>query len=96
MTAQEMAESLQKAEIPDHLHGGLMRYVLQGIRPGGFLSACIALKVEEAVQRAADEPTKRSIPKITTWLLTEAPEECVGTQELMDAWIAKKAEERRG
>ena len=94
MTREEAFDSLTKTEIPEHLHGGLVRYVVSGIRPGGFLCACICLNTEEAVMRAADETTKRSIPVITTWLLTEAPEEIVGTPELMEAWILTKAKER--
>jgi hypothetical protein len=52
------------------------------------------LNVEEAVLRAADAHTKGSIPKITTWLLTEAPAQCVGTRDLMEAWIKKRSKER--
>lgn len=95
MTETEARESLRDSGIPSHLHDGLIRYVVSGIRPGSSLTSCIVLNVEEAVLRAADAFTKISIPNITTWLLTEAPAECVGTRDLMEAWIKKRSKERQ-
>ncbi len=94
MTAQEVIDSLTKAEIPEHLHGGILRYVEVGIRPGGFLCACIAMDAEDALHRAADIETSVAIPAITHWFLFDAPAGCAGSRETLEAWINSKRVER--
>jgi hypothetical protein len=94
MTAQEVIDSLTKAEIPVHLHGGILRYVDVGIRPGGFLCACIAMDADDALKRAADIETSIAIPAITHWFLFDAPQGCAGSREKLEEWIASKRNER--
>jgi len=91
----QLAFTLRQEGIPAHLHGGILRYVIQGIRPGGFLCSCIAMNTTEAVMRAADQHTKEAIPKITTWFLTVAPPDCCGSPENLEQWIRTKLEQRK-
>lgn len=93
MTAQEMRDSLRAASIPEHLWGGIIRYVIDGIRPGDFLCAVIRMDIEEALRRAF-LTTRPAIPTLTTWFLTEAPADCAGTPTAVDDWISKKRIER--
>lgn len=78
MTPEEIRASLTDNEIPEHLHDGIVRYLVQGIKPGGFLRAIIRMDVEEAHIRVFP-PTRLAIPKLMTWFTTQAPPECSGT-----------------
>jgi hypothetical protein len=90
MTVGEMTATLIAEGIPEHLHGGILRYVDQGIRPGSFLSACIARQMEVAVLMAADTATAIAIPAITHWFMFHAPGDCSGSELVMEAWIHTK------
>jgi hypothetical protein len=48
-----MPEALRAGHVPDHLRGGLLRYVEHGILPGGYLQAILCNDLREAVMRSA-------------------------------------------
>lgn len=94
MTADEIRESLRAEGIPEHLWAGIIRYVIDRIRPGGFLCAVIRMDVEEAHRRVFP-PTRPAIPKLTTWFLTQVPEGCCGTPTCIEDWITGRTNSER-
>lgn len=81
---------LDEYEVPSHLRPGLERYIKDGIRPGGFLSAIIANDLREAVLRAATVATFESILGIVKFLCFECPDPSHGSPEKFEAWINRK------
>src|SRR5580765_5875680 len=55
MNEQQVYESLKAAGVPEHLHGGIVRYIINGILPGGFLRSVIANDAISVVCRADEE-----------------------------------------
>ena len=39
LKSAEITAALRKHAVPEHLHRGLITYLLDGVRPGGFLMA---------------------------------------------------------
>ena len=74
--------------IPERMRGAISRYIELGIAPGDFLSAVICNNLSEAVGRADDENIEL-LPQYVAYFYNEAPEECWGSQEKMQAWIKK-------
>ena len=77
--------------IPERMMGGLTRYVESGIPPASFLSAVIRNDLADAVGYADDE-NMANLPAYVGWLTNEAPANCWGSEELMEAWINNIAE----
>ena len=75
--------------VPHHLRGGIERYILNGIRPGGFLCAVLRNDLQDAVAHA-DDMSYRGLRALTSWLLHEAPPECHGDREALEKWIAHR------
>lgn len=76
-----------KLPTPD-LRGSLEMYIEHGYMPGGFLIAVLENKLFEAVNRA-DDYNLSLIPNIVIWIYNEAPTECYGSPEKVDAWHEK-------
>jgi hypothetical protein len=74
--------------LPEHLHGGLVRYIVLGIEPGHFLSAVMKNDLFGAVGRA-DSGNVEIIPAICKFLYNYAPSSCFGSKEKFDAWLDK-------
>jgi hypothetical protein len=72
--------------LPDHLQGGISRYLREGIAPGHFLTAVITNNLVEAVSRA-DPTSLRALPDIVKFFYNYTPSGCWGTQEKMVAWM---------
>jgi hypothetical protein len=79
-------EKLYDYGIPERMHGGLIRYVEQGIPPGDFLQAVINNDLREACGRADDE-NKRLLPEYIMWFYNWAPGACWGSPENFKEWM---------
>ena len=80
----------QYADIPAHMQEAIRRYVLQGLRPGDFLTAVITNNLREAVGRADAE----NLPLLKTyvqWFYNVAPGSCSGSPEIMREWMAEQS-----
>lgn len=73
------------AGLPEGLQGGMKRYVEDGIQAGHFLTAVLSNDLLGAVSRA-DDTNIKLIPEIVRWLYNEAPGNCWGTTEQVQAW----------
>ena len=74
--------------IPDYMRGGLIRYVLHGISPGGFLSAVLSNDLREAVGRA-DETNQQALVHYVRFLYNYAPVGCWGSAKRFEEWPAE-------
>jgi hypothetical protein len=79
---REAVEAL--VELPNHLRGGLQRYLEAGIEPGGFLLACIEDRFSDAVARA--KVPEDDLLAVGRWLLMHAPGMAWGSREQRIAW----------
>lgn len=79
-------ESLVKYNVPEHIHGGLIRYVNNHIAPGGFLTAVLANDLMGAMRRA-DDINRYHLYDICNWLHNCAPSQCYGSYELVEQWL---------
>lgn len=80
-------ESKLEDLIPSRMHGAIVRYLEEGIPPGGFLQAIIANDLKGAVGRADSENITR-IGDYVTFFYNYAPSTSWGSQEKMDSWLA--------
>ena len=72
--------------IPEHMMGGIRRYIDHGMLPGGFLQAVISNDLEWACARADDESLK-NLPAFVAYFYNEAPSDCWGSHQKMKYWI---------
>lgn len=72
--------------VPALLCGGLTRYVLYGIAPGGFLCAVLQNDLMGATARGEDE-NLANLKVICQWLYNYAPQKCHGSKEAFEAWV---------
>ena len=89
------AEAICKAaladyQIPDDLHGGLVRYLVDGIRPGSFLTAVLENDLQEAVMRANPMVNLLALPQLLRFLFNEAPSVSYGSPERVSIWSATR------
>lgn len=73
-------------DVPEHLRGGLSRYVMQGIRPGHFLTAVLEHELFDAMGRA-DENSRAGLFDLVSYIYNECPGGCHGSRERVNAWI---------
>lgn len=81
---------LQAYQIPDSLHGGLVRYLVDGIRPGSFLCAVLENDLLEAVTRANPPENFEALPALVRFLFNEAPATSYGSAEKVAIWCATR------
>lgn len=84
--------SLTEAGIPEHLQPGLIRYLLEGIRPGDMLQGVLKNNLTEAMTRYSGDAN--DIRKLVMWLLNCVPAPCWGSPGDVERWITRKALER--
>lgn len=82
-------------EVPLQLRDGILRYVDHGIRPGHFLCAVISNDLREACA-GGDSQCLDGLNAVVGWFYMEAPGECWGSAERLNAWIKKHAEVHDG
>jgi hypothetical protein len=79
--------------LPVSCREGMRRWIEQGIEPGSFLCAVIRNELVEAFI-AADTYNRTAMGYFCLFLRHEAPPECWGSREKMDAWQRLRAEAR--
>ena len=71
--------------IPQHMHGGLVRWIVAGIQPGDFLCAVIQNDMMEALGRA-DETNRPNLHNYGMFLYNYAPGGSFGSVENFANW----------
>jgi len=74
--------------LPEHIRGGVKRYVEEGIEPGGFLRAVISNDLSGAFGKA-DSINSANLENIIKWFYNYAPSQCWGSPEKMVKWMKK-------
>ena len=74
--------------VPEHLWGGVKRYILNGVRPGSWLSAFFAGDLFEVMARGDDEALA-GLKALTTVVVSQGPIGCRGSRERVDEWVAR-------
>lgn len=87
ITYEALSNALRLSPIPIYMREGLIHYVVNGYRPGHFLSAVISNDLKEACTRADDENRYRIYDYIF-FLYNYAPMGCFGSKENFEAWLA--------
>jgi len=72
--------------LPDHMKGGVSRYILQGIKPGGFLTAILSNDLKEAAGRA-DSSNQRMLFEWASFIVNYIPAPSQGGPEQVNDWI---------
>lgn len=83
-------EGLTEYGVPEHLHGGLVRYLVQHIQPGHFLTAVLENDLREAMGRA-DDVSRAGLYSIVLFLYNDAPAPCWGSPEAVAAWLKARS-----
>lgn len=73
-------------KVPEHLRGGLARYVIHGIKPGSFLTAAIGNDLHGAI-RYGDDDSIDGMKATITFLYNSTPIGCFGSPEHVKEWI---------
>lgn len=73
------------ARLPDHMHDGLVRYVLYGIMPGSFLTAVLENKFVEACC-AADQANMNMLHEWALVMINAVPSDCQGSEQHVRMW----------
>ena len=81
---QDWADGLDA--LPEHMIGGVVRYVLHGIKAGGFMDAVIRNDLFKAVGKA-DDVNREYLHAYCNFFYNHAPSNCFGSQDKRDAWI---------
>lgn len=81
--------SFNGRQIPGYMEDGLRRYVEDHKKPGDFLSAVISNDLYAACERA-DGTNVELLHVYVAFLYNEAPGNCWGSREQLDAWVGDK------
>ena len=83
-TSPEWARGLER--LPPHMVDGMVRYIVQGVPPGSFMSAVLSGDLFGALRRA-DDVNRNSLPEYGTFLSNYAPCGCFGSEDRFDEWV---------
>ena len=72
--------------IPDYTMGALENYIEKRLPPGGFLTAVLEDRLSGAFGRA-DPSNLSALREIVRWIYMNAPGDCWGSPEKVDAWL---------
>lgn len=72
---ERLRAELATSPVPEHLRGGLLRWMVDGIRPGDFLCAILRNDLHDA-ERRADPTSRLAMTAIHDWLYNFAPCNC--------------------
>ena len=81
--------------IPERMMESLQRYIEHKVPLGGFLTAVICNDLAEACKRA-DEENLENLPAFVAYLYNEAPSQCWGSEEKMNAWLEARIDPSEG
>lgn len=82
------AYSYRNHYIPARMMGGIERYIRQGIKPGGFLTALFEGRFMDALA-VADDENYNNIQAYVAYLYNEVPRMAYGRAEAVKKWIER-------
>lgn len=72
--------------VPAHLQGGMLRWLVLGTEPGGFMRALLTNDLMRVYDRA-DELSRAAIGDLTVFLYNYAPSGSWGSSENFKSWV---------
>lgn len=85
---EKLKAGIDYSLLPEHIQGGMKRYIERGIIPGDFLQAVIKNNLKESFFCADDVNAKR-MRDIILFMHNEAPSQCWGDKAKLQAWARK-------
>ena len=76
--------------LTDENRNAIKDYVGLGIRPGHFLSSCLANDLQKAFSHA-DSSNLNQIPVIVKYIYNRIPSACWGSWQAIDDWVKIKS-----
>lgn len=83
-----LPEKQETLSIPQYMWGGLVRYLVHGLRPGDFLTAVLSNNLSEACAQA-DDTNRHHLFDYCFWLYNYAPADAWGNPDAVRYWLAK-------
>ena len=74
--------------LPEHIRGGMKRYIEQGIIPGDFLQTVICNDLMNSFAKA-DDINREHMFHIVHFMYNQAPYQCYGSRTKMHKWNKK-------
>lgn len=71
--------------LPSHIRYGMFRWIEYGNVPGDFLCMVILNNLTGAFQKA-DNTNRDKMFEIASFMYSDAPSQCRGSQKMMDEW----------
>lgn len=88
-----LRSALLRSDVPVHLHDGLIRYIVDGIRTGSFLQACLENNIGDA-HRRADAHGLQRIGDIVGFVTVYVPAAGLGSHAAVELWIEQHKQAR--
>lgn len=92
-TSEALDAGFRQYNVSQKYQGGLLRYILQGIRPGSFLMACLWNDLKSAVSRADLMTGIDDLRSVMQFLMWSAPRSCWGDEDAVENWVRIKTRE---
>lgn len=86
-----LREKLVESQVPEHLHDGLVEYIVIRRPTGHFLKAVLSNDLREACGRA-DFESRTALYEIVFFLHNYATSTCWGSPAAVEAWLAEETE----
>lgn len=83
-----LEKGLSDLDIPERMHGGVRRYVLDGILPGDFLYAVFANSLSQAAI-TADQENQQILWRYGGLIYDFLPSDCQGSFAKMVTWCER-------
>lgn len=89
----QIREQLNRSNVPNHMHDGIVLWLMDGILPGSFMTAILENNLSEACNRA-DEMNRYRLYDFVFFLYNYAPISSWGSHDKVYAW-ARAHRDRR-
>ena len=78
-------EQIDYSGLPEHIQGGMQRYMENSLLPGGFLRAVLENDLRRACEKA-DNINRHKLFDIVSWLYNNAPANSWGSVRNVQDW----------
>lgn len=89
MTEAQIIGLCHECKIPEHMHSGVVNYLVHHIEPGDFLLAVLCNDLVGAAGRADNVNQKHLVEWAT--LLYQIPRNTWGDEKTVQDWLSKRA-----
>jgi len=85
---QTLRNKLAASAIPEYMHAGIERYIVQRIKPGSFLTAVLSNDLRKAVEQA-DGLNITLLPDYVKFFYNYTPSGCWGSAAKVEEWLTQ-------